>query len=46
MFKKVDSFTKKQQPSRTHSVSACADGASAMITKKALWIYEKGKQNI
>jgi len=35
MFKKVDSFTKEQQLSRTHSVSVCADGAySAMIRIK------------
>ena len=35
MFKKVDSFTKEHQLSRTHSVFVCADGAySAMIRIK------------
>ena len=45
MFKKVDSFTKEHQLSRTNCVSACADGASGMIRiKKFFLIYEKGKQ--
>jgi len=46
MFKKLDSFTRHHQLSRTHSVSVCADGAySAMIKiKTTLSIYEKGKQ--
>jgi len=34
MFKKVESFTKKHQLSRTHCMSVCADGASAMIKTK------------
>jgi len=37
MFKKVDSFTKEHQLSRTDCVSVCADGAWAIIRiKKAL----------
>ena len=46
MFKKVDSFTKGHQLSRTHSVFVCADGAYwAMIRfNKTSWIYEKRKQ--
>jgi len=44
MFKKVDSFTKEHQLSRTHCVSVCADGALAMITiKMSLLFYEKGR---
>jgi len=45
MFEKVASFTKEDQLSHKHYVSVCADGALGMIRiKKALWIYEKGKQ--
>jgi len=44
-FRKVDFFNKKHQLSRTHCVSVCADGASVMIiTKRALWNYEKRRQ--
>jgi len=44
MFKKVDSFTKQHQLSRTHCVSVCAGGASGMIRMKmTLLFYEKGK---
>jgi len=44
MFRKVDPFTKYRQLSRTHCVSVCADGASAIIRiKKTLLFYEKGK---
>jgi len=33
MFKKVDSFTRHHQLSRTHSVSVCADGAYPAMIK-------------
>jgi len=37
--KKVDSFIKDHQLSRTHCVSVCADGASAMTrARKVLWV--------
>jgi len=45
MFKKVDSFTKEHQLSRTHRVSVCADGAySAMIRIKKNYEFVK-KEN-
>jgi len=33
MFKKVDSFTKKYQLSRTHNVYVCADGAYSVMIR-------------
>jgi len=45
MFKKVDSFAKKRQFSRTDNVRVCADCAySVMIRIKKTWIYEKRNQ--
>jgi len=44
MLKKVDSFTKEHQLSRSHCVSDCADGAWAITRIKKASYYQKGKQ--